>query len=739
MSPVPDRIQPIRTPPSAPEDAYGMWPVDLADKPYVCQFCTVASSRKDVILRHTRNFHAELVHDDAQPEDFAAGLSRSPQRSPNSFSPMSGSDLALGTPQVNDELSQDQDGDQDGDHYQDLNQDRDQVQDHDQAQHHGPPQEQAHVQVLAQSQDHNQNQDHPPDFWDQPANIDHALLEYALDFDFETFNLPTNEFFPRALDPLPALPLNAHSGILYPFFPLPQDTPPPNAERLPASSSSSSSPSRDADYESARGNFNLHHREQISSAFSFPSKDTVYRLVDTFFTHTAPHMPLVHQPTFNIATTASPLLMEVMAFGALYLCKRTTAVALHSATQQLMFQSERGDESHEDNPNFQLWTLQTYLLMSYFGAYGGNLAMQQRVTHVFPYAIKLAQDAFQEIDLSLATTYKGWVYQESISRAIAHTIEIGAAFASTGSEQCFTLPFFDMSFPLPSSETVWQQDERSWQGSSQQLDSCQALTSIITSRKAISSVSDLGLTTLVSCILWRFCSFEVITGSYRLELCADVVNKTDRAVRALDVLLKERMVHKDGNHRKPDPLLYSARALLNSTFYHLYASETLTEMKRLLKFPRKRKASAQNTMMAGREHSTHISIALVRAAEALKSDCSMGVNYLQRIAPHQIGPVCAIACCEGGLLLSWYLSNKVSLRSMVESSATLDRVIDIVSSEMDETCETSHGKRFTLPLEVAAELLSDRSVWQFPSGISEKLKQLTRNSANEPHQLALSM
>ena len=235
-------------------------------------------------------------------------------------------------------------------------------------------------------------------------------------------------------------------------------------------------------------------------------------------------------------------------------------------------------------------------------------------------------------------------------RAIAHTIEIGAAFASTGNEQCFTLPFFDIPFPLPSDEAVWQQNQKSWQGSSQQLNSCQVLHSVLADTRPTSHVSDLGLTTLVSCLLWRFCSFEVITGSYRLQLGADVIRKTDRAVRVLDLLLKERMVAKDSNSSTPDPLLYSTRALLNSLYYHLYASETLTEMKRVLKFPRKRKATGQNTLEAKTDHWTHINIALIRAADAMKSDCNMGINYLQKVAPHQLGPVCAIACYEGGKL-----------------------------------------------------------------------------------------
>ncbi|OAL54686.1 hypothetical protein IQ07DRAFT_274657 [Pyrenochaeta sp. DS3sAY3a] len=428
-----------------------------------------------------------------------------------------------------------------------------------------------------------------------------------------------------------------------------------------------------------------------------------------------------------------------MACGALYLCERTTAIELHAVARRLMCNLERQNETQESDGRFELWMLQTYLLMSHFSAYVGTFAMHQRASSLFPQTIKLAQDAFERLSSCQTLSYKDWVYQETIIRCIAHTVELGAALASTTKEQCFTAPFYDTPFPLPSCNSIWQQTEHEWQGFLQQPDSGKMQDCILAGQKPASPISDLGLVALVSLILWRTCSFEALAGSYRLDLSTDFVNRTDRAVRVLDTIFKERAEQNEASQTLPNPLLSIARALLNSVFYHLYASETLTEMKRLLDFPRKRKVSDARARMVGLDYSSRLSIALFRAAEALQYDCQMGVHYLQRMAPHQFGPIISTACYEGGLLLSWYLRNRSTLFPDPDTTAKLDQVIYELSAELATLRDTSNDDcLLNFPLVVAAELLSDRSVWQFPSAVSEKLKVLTQHPNNAPLQSMFS-
>lgn len=690
------------------------------EKPYVCQFCSVASSRKDVIVRHTRNFHPDAVRHDSQENHFQDPSTQTTkpvqQRDSASSSPVSDSGNA--SPQLSQHQNEDQNQDQDRESQIQIDNPCG-----------GQNQDQALILNLDQ-QEQLRDLHLPSAEMDQTSLVDFHMFDFPID-DFTGTPLATLPPVPSDLlvDPFHCSPPSPRSLLDSLLINQPPDAPSLNTALSPACVRLTST-SKDADYTSARTNLDLYYP---TPPLNFPPKHAVYRFVNAFFNHMAPHVPIIHQPTFSIASAATPLLLEILACGALYLCERTTAVTLHAGAQQLMFKIERGSESHGCDQKFELWTLQTYLLMSYFGAYGGNLATQQRATHIFPFAIKLAQDALHELDsMTPASTYTDWVYQETISRSIAITVEIGAALASTAREQCFTAPFFDMPFPLPCNASIWQQDELYWQGSPPQLDSCQVVSCLFAGQKPVSSISDLGIITVVSMLLWRICSFEALAGSYRLEMCVDIVNKTDRAVHILDAILKDQLKVDEICHATLDPLFYTARALLNSIFYHLYASEPLAEMKNLLDSPRKRKSSLHNNMLAARDHSSQLGSALVRGAEALQSDCRMGINYVQRMAPHHIGPICANASYEGSLLLCWYLNTKPTLFSAPELIVTLDRIIDDVSSEMGNEQVTNHSQNLTLPLKVTAELLSDRSVWQFPSAVSQKLKTLTQSSLLMP-------
>ncbi|KAH7045371.1 hypothetical protein B0J12DRAFT_757984 [Macrophomina phaseolina] len=420
-------------------------------------------------------------------------------------------------------------------------------------------------------------------------------------------------------------------------------------------------------------------------------------------------MPIVHKPTFSIASVASPLLIEIVACGSLYLGEHATAAKMHAAAERVMFQVTQY-ESYSKDGKFEVWMLQTYLLMSCFGAYGGDVDVQEQSANVFPYAIKLTQDALKELDACPALTYRDWVYRETISRCVACAVEIGAGLAST--HQCLTVPFLDASFPLPSHMATWQEDEVNWHGYTQQDDSRQALNTIFSGQKPTSSISELGLVSLVSMLLWRLCSFKLLTNSHHLDLYTDFVEKVERAIRIFDNMLQDQTTYD-----LPHPLLLSARFHLNTAVYHLYGSKILTEMKRLVEFP-------DEARLSGNAHSPKLHFALIRAAEALQSDCRLGISYLQRIAPHHYSPICTIACYEGGLLLTWYLMMKPSLSSGLESTEKLDQLIEASFAEVEGLREANYNRQSTLPLVIVADLLSNRSVWQWPSCISKKLRKI---------------
>lgn len=111
----------------------------------------------------------------------------------------------------------------------------------------------------------------------------------------------------------------------------------------------------DTDYALLQANVALFDPEGRLSNFQFPSKYAVVRFVKGFFSHMASNLPIVHGPTFQIIAvpctftpqvasmwklietpTAAPLLLEIMACGALYVNELATATKMHMAAQQLL-------------------------------------------------------------------------------------------------------------------------------------------------------------------------------------------------------------------------------------------------------------------------------------------------------------------------------------------------------------------------------------------------------------------
>jgi len=166
--------------------------------------------------------------------------------------------------------------------------------------------------------------------------MDDIALDYATELDVLNFEA-TTQFRDTDLEPL---------TTSYPEHTLIDDilsynltrVSPPSLNSSSASLSCSSSCEEETDYANARANLAIHDLNQTLPSFQFPSKHAIHRSVHAFFKHMAPHMPIVHKPTFSISSAASPLLIEIVACGALYLGEYTTAAKMHAATQRLMFQ-----------------------------------------------------------------------------------------------------------------------------------------------------------------------------------------------------------------------------------------------------------------------------------------------------------------------------------------------------------------------------------------------------------------
>lgn len=97
-------------------------------------------------------------------------------------------------------------------------------------------------------------------------------------------------------------------------------------------------------------------------------------------------------------------------------------------------------------------------------------------------------------------------------------------------------------------------------------------------------------------------------------------------------------------------LLRSAKSLLDSAYYHLYAHRQLTYMKSLLDAPESL-GQVEEVRQIFKENcdSTNLRKALSRAAEALREDCRQGLKYLQKIGLHRSAPLTTTSIFEGGM------------------------------------------------------------------------------------------
>lgn len=197
-------------------------------------------------------------------------------------------------------------------------------------------------------------------------------------------------------------------------------------------------------------------------------------------------------------------------------------------------------------------------------------------------------------------------------------------------------------------------------------------------------MSEFGLVTVVSALLYRICSFELLTSSQHGEIYATYSEKMGLSLDVLDGIVKTRMGEQAAG-LAPDSSAHCAKSLLDSAFYHLYASIPLSVMKKLLWSPVTPR-DADILRLSSEASSPDLYKAFICAAEGLRYDCRLGLSYLRKMAPIKFGPEDAVGAYEGGMLyesfdflLQWltdilYRSPPVLVPLFCAESPTTDRV-----------------------------------------------------------------
>ncbi|KAF4423103.1 zinc finger protein [Fusarium acutatum] len=659
-----------------------------SEKPFSCLHCALSSSRKDVIIRHTRNFHSDKAQAPIQDNS----CSRS------SFSPRR-------------RVSRQQPGDSDG---------------------------------TASDKEHERM------CTDGSGTLQQLYADGAIDEGLDDFNLDYDNSLSKGNsllgleDPSSSITVDildmsgdlqfidpAMSQMLGPdILLLPTDSlamaphdpgeigmPSMRSRFSPISSSSiASCPPEcrgaffieDDQYRRAKQNYDSFSTSERPSRFSFPSKVAVSRFVRVFFEYMAPHLPIVHPPTFNIASSPAPLLIEIMACGALYAKEFTAAQKLHSAAVLLMRVYGQSALFDDKGTKCQLWPLQASLLLYYFDAFGGDSQQERRAVQTLSHTMTLAEEAIEEIQVSEFVTYKEWVQQETLNRCLAAVVILSAALFLKSPDRCSLLTIRDARFHLPSTESLWLQDENDWVKPKETMYSTDTMKAVLDGCKLPFQMSDFGFATIVSALVCHISLFESLVGTQHPDLFTIFVDKVAGPVQVLKDAWEEQSSTQFLIDSSVTHMAHTTRSMILSTIFHLHGSQQLRTMKASFQHPhlldRLRLEPAVYNYLPG-----NLEKALVMAAEMLRSDCQAGLGYIQSLGLYGFAPLSVTAAYEGALLLCWYLQNKQPNQSL---DPVVDKLISDAMLEADGWADPPEGPLGVFVLELYANLF-DSSVWQY--------------------------
>lgn len=690
------------------------------EKPHTCLYCPVASSRKDVIVRHMRNFHPQVVdngHASSTSNDNRQTNADSQASRPNAV-PRNGSapesPPSPAAPAENAQGSYEPEASDARHHNNDLP--LGDPMNHDQGT------QSAQLEECLLSLD----DPFPPFLENSPVGVPGSLMEPPVSHSAFTETVDIQAFFSSAQDLMGVQSDNFGGQSPTPVCLLPDSIPRSKDSQQSSNIASFESTMAIEDSDCAKACAKLAtYPRHIFDSMRLPSKYTIRRFVRVFFRHVAQHIPIVHEPTFNIAAAPSPLLLAIMASGAAFLSERAVANSMCSVAMQLIFHHDRQTGVGEVDCETKLAMLQVHLLLSYIGMHCG---MEQWSAYAYPLAVNYANGALRELKAYPITAYKEWVLQESINRCLAVTVLIGAAPDSLEKERRFVTPINDIKFALPSRTADWLADEHVWGPPGDIISLDDAVRSVLSGRRpTLPAVSEFGLVTIVALILYRVCSFEALTTSFNEEMFPDFVDKMDKGVQALDDMLRDRL-SKVKSGLPPDPTLQCAKSLLNSVFYHLYGSLPLASMKRLLSPTATATTLGDIAHLFDQVNSPHLYKAVGRAADQLRIDCQLGLEYLQRVAAHEFGPECAMSTFEGSLLLYWYLEFVQPLLPQLELRDTVRKLITEGFAEVHDLQLQLQDHIAVIPLAITSRLLSDKSVWQWPASVSNRLECFINSS-----------
>ncbi|OQD76445.1 hypothetical protein PENDEC_c004G03704 [Penicillium decumbens] len=208
----------------------------------------------------------------------------------------------------------------------------------------------------------------------------------------------------------------------------------------------------------------------LPETFQLPATAALNRYLSTYFNLYHPHLPFLHQQSFNPTTVSPPLLLAVLSIGALYTFERDNSFVLHVGSKVLVNQFLQHKDNF-DSRKCPLWLMQSSLLNMVFESWSGDpkglewtCSIKSLLANMVAgnrYQLKVRTEARQGIKPSR----EEWIEDESCRRTyFAVYIFFGMLTLTFNHTPAMSFDEFD-TLELPSSESLWNldaSDEETW-------------------------------------------------------------------------------------------------------------------------------------------------------------------------------------------------------------------------------------------------------------------------------------
>lgn len=282
-------------------------PTDGGEKPYNCLYCPVASTRKDVIVRHTRNFHPAAASRRSKASSSRSAPGHRAKRSrtnPEATSHDEPSPATGHRPSWASSTAATMENDQEPGSGRNTTADNysEETPGSSTTSHPGQVDLSAILPAHADLIDQSLLGHSPLDFTGPFMGQDFDYASISEDIDMDLLMSNPDDFLAGITTNAGKLPAAASdsSGTRLPN-PRANLSPGKCQDRGPGRDIRASVDDANNEWAEALSNL-ARYPAEIAASFHFPSKHAARRFVSAFFGHIAPHIPIVHEPSFDIAT-----------------------------------------------------------------------------------------------------------------------------------------------------------------------------------------------------------------------------------------------------------------------------------------------------------------------------------------------------------------------------------------------------------------------------------------------------